>query len=106
MIRYFGGTKLGIPGLINAYRQAASEAIDNAGKTEKIVTQKIIVSFPYENINDVMRIQKEEELELLGQSIENECKIILGVRKSRVDKVLKKLMRHKNISALLDLLNK
>jgi putative IMPACT (imprinted ancient) family translation regulator len=101
VVRYFGGTKLGIPGLIHAYRQASSDAIENAGKTEKVITQNITVTFPYENMNNVMKIQKEEGLDLLEQSFDNECSIILGVRKSKVEMVMRKLMQFKNISALL-----
>lgn len=97
VVRYFGGTKLGIPGLIHAYRQAASEALENAGRSQKIVTQNIVVTFRYENMNDVMKIQKEEELLLLAQNFDNECRITLGVRKSKVEMVLHKLMRIQNI---------
>ncbi len=99
--RYFGGTKLGIPGLIHAYRQAASDALENAGKTEKVITLKIMVTFPYANMNHVMKIQKEEELEILEQSFDNECRISLGVRRSRMEIVQKKLMQYKNIYILL-----
>ena len=106
VVRYFGGTKLGIPGLIHAYRQAASDALDDAGKTEKVFTQNITVSFPYENMNDVMRIQKEEELGIADQNFDSECRITLSVRKSKVDKILKKLMRFQNISTLVHSLNK
>jgi len=97
VVRYFGGTKLGIPGLIHAYRQAASEALDNAGKAEKVITRNIIVTFRYENMNAVMKIQKEEELSLVDQSFDTECRITLGVRKSKLDKVMQKLMRVNNI---------
>ena len=102
VIRYFGGTKLGIPGLIHAYRQAASEALDNAGKAEKVIAQNMIVSFRYENMNEVMRIQKEEELELVNQHFDNECRMTLRVLLSRLDKVMKKLIRIRNISTSLD----
>jgi len=102
VVRYFGGTKLGIPGLINAYRQAAAEALDHAGKTEKIIRLKLRVNFPYETMNEVMRIQKEEGLVILGQVFDNNCSLTLAVRKSKVDKVLSKYMRISNISAFID----
>ena len=102
VIRYFGGTKLGIPGLIHAYRQAASEALEHAGKTEKAVINRISVTFRYENMNDVMRIQKEEDLDLISQIFDNECNVILGVKKSKVDKVLSRLMRFRNIYTSID----
>ncbi|MEI6889143.1 MAG: IMPACT family protein [Bacteroidales bacterium] len=102
VVRYFGGTKLGIPGLIHAYRLAASEALDDAGKTEKVITINITVSFPYINMNDVMRIQKEEGLELVAQNFDNDCRVTLGIRKSREEKVMKRLMRISNISTCMD----
>ncbi|MCX6282597.1 MAG: YigZ family protein [Bacteroidetes bacterium] len=103
VVRYFGGTKLGIPGLIHAYRKAAVEALVDAGITEKVITGKILVSFRYEKLNEVMRIQKEEELELLEQSFNIECRLILGVRKSKIERVLKRLMRIQNIYTSLDM---
>jgi len=102
VVRYFGGTKLGIPGLIGAYRQAASEALDIAGKLEKVIIQKMIICFPYENMNAVMRIQKEEELKVIDQSFDNECRLALGVRKSKLDKVMKRFMKIQNISTSFD----
>jgi uncharacterized YigZ family protein len=97
VVRYFGGTKLGIPGLINAYRTAASEALDNSGKIVKTVTKTIAVTFRYQNMNDVMRIIKEENLEPVSQVSGNECKIVLRVRASCEEKVLARLMRVANI---------
>lgn len=101
VVRYFGGTKLGIPGLIHAYRQAASEALVNSGISEKIIKERLEINFPYERMNDIMRIQKEEDLDVLGQTFEKECRIVLGVRKSRIDRVLGKLKRYHDIYSLL-----
>jgi len=106
VVRYFGGTKLGIPGLIHAYKQAASEALDKAGKFQKIISRNIIVKFPYENINDVMHIQKEEDLQLVEQSFDNECRITLGVRISKTEQVIKKLNRVPNLSTFVDVSEK
>ena len=103
VVRYFGGTKLGVPGLIHAYRQAASDALENAGRTQKIVTAKILVRFRYENMNDVMRIQKDEDLILLEQNFDNECRLTLGVRKSKMDLVMSRLMRIQNIYTSIDI---
>jgi uncharacterized YigZ family protein len=96
--RYFGGTKLGIPGLINAYRQTASEALDNAGIIEKTIMETLTVSFPYERMNDVMRIQKEEELIIIEQIFDSQCRISLSVRQSRTSQVIQKLGRFRDIS--------
>lgn len=90
VIRYFGGTKLGIPGLINAYRTAAEEAIKNADVITKTIKNKIKVKFEYPQINNVMRIIKDENLDMLNQKLELSCEIIVEVRKSETDKVYKK----------------
>src|SRR5664280_1146001 len=71
--RYFGGTLLGVSGLINAYRSASRDALLNAELTEKTVNEYYEVSFPYIYMNDVMRIFKEENIGLSEQSFEMEC---------------------------------
>lgn len=58
--RYFGGTLLGVSGLINAYRSAAADALNNAEIVERYLTESWLIRFPYETMNDVMRILKEE----------------------------------------------
>jgi uncharacterized YigZ family protein len=91
VIRYFGGTKLGIPGLINAYRTAADDAIKNAKVVIKTVKQKIILKFEYSQMNNVMRFIKEENLDIFSQNMQISCEIIVEVRKSETEKVLEKL---------------
>jgi uncharacterized YigZ family protein len=61
VIRYFGGTLLGVSGLINAYRSAAADALDNARVIEKHVCQRWTVTFPYTSMNDVMKVLRDEE---------------------------------------------
>jgi putative IMPACT (imprinted ancient) family translation regulator len=60
VIRYFGGTLLGVSGLINAYRSAAEDALANARIIEKHVTESWLVTFPYTSMNDVMKVLKDE----------------------------------------------
>lgn len=60
VIRYFGGTLLGVSGLINAYRSAAADALDNAEIVERHLAETWLIKFPYEAMNDVMRVLKEE----------------------------------------------
>lgn len=60
VIRYFGGTLLGVSGLINAYRSAAADALDNAVIVERHLTETWRIIFPYESMNDVMKVFKEE----------------------------------------------
>jgi uncharacterized YigZ family protein len=82
VIRYFGGIKLGIPGLINAYRTAARDAIDNATIITKIVNENHEVCFEYPQLNVVMKILKEEQANILEQEFEGTCKIRFSIRRS------------------------
>ncbi len=88
VVRYFGGTKLGIPGLIKAYRTAALDAINNGkivSKTENITFK---IDFDYATMNSVMRIIKEQNLYLINQKSELTCEITLSVRKKNVNTII------------------
>ncbi len=87
VIRYFGGTKLGVGGLIQAYKTAAAEAISSGEIITEIVKKQMTLTFDYLAMNDVMRLIKEEELEILNQNFDNQCQIILVVRASKFDAV-------------------
>ena len=98
VVRYFGGTKLGIPGLIDAYSQAAAMALDAAETEERLVTDTINVSVPYSQMNYVMRIVKDQDLQIaeMGGSVDCEMKIL--VRKNLKDKVLGLLNKNGKIA--------
>ncbi len=94
VVRYFGGIKLGTSGLIHAYKTAAAQSLGEATIIEKTVDNKITISFEYPFMNDVMRIVKEEEPEILSQSYDMDCFMQLSIRRSlmlklrtRLDKV-------------------
>lgn len=91
VVRYFGGIKLGTSGLIVAYRAAAAEAIAMAEIIEKTVDEDITIGFEYPFMNDIMRIVKEEEPEILEQSYDMDCLITLRIRKSMMDKLRSRL---------------
>jgi uncharacterized YigZ family protein len=91
--RYFGGTLLGVSGLINAYRTAAASSIQNAELTEMTVQEYYEITYPYISMNDVMRILKEENLGQSQQSFDLECRILLNFRVSVKEKVLNRLSR-------------
>jgi uncharacterized YigZ family protein len=91
--RYFGGTLLGISGLINAYRSAAESALRNAELTEKTVNEYYKITYPYISMNDVMKILKEENIGQSEQSFDIECNILLNFRVSVKEKVLNRLSR-------------
>lgn len=85
VVRYFGGTKLGVPGLIAAYKDSAAEAIAAAQIVERTVDVRFRVTFPYEAMNDVMRIVKEEQPAVVEQQFDNVCTMTLSIRSSRAD---------------------
>jgi len=98
VIRYFGGTKLGIPGLINAYRTAAREALDQASILIKTVNELYEIKYEYPLMNDVMRILKEENLDIVSQEFETSCILRFLVRKSTGNRVYSKFQRMNGVS--------
>lgn len=91
VVRYFGGIKLGTSGLIVAYKAAAAEAIAQAQIIEKTVDEDIVFMFEYPFMNDVMRIVKEEEPEIISQTYEMDCEMTLRIRKSLMNKLKARL---------------
>jgi len=91
VVRYFGGIKLGTSGLIVAYKAAAAEAIANATIIEKTVDDDIHFAFEYPFMNDVMRVVKEEEPEILEQSYDMDCLMRLRIRRSMMPKLRARL---------------
>ncbi len=82
VVRYFGGTLLGVPGLINAYKVSTEEALKNAVIVEKNVTDSYQLIYPYEKMNQVMRIIKEMELVTADQQFDMECRLKVEVRQA------------------------
>lgn len=80
VVRYFGGTKLGVGGLINAYRTGAQLALEASNIVERTVNIDFMISFEYKNMNKVMRIIKEKHLNIISQTLELSCEIIISVR--------------------------
>ena len=91
VVRYFGGIKLGTSGLIVAYKAAAAEAIANATFIEKTVDDDVYFAFEYPFMNDVMRIVKEEEPEILEQAYDMDCLMRLRIRRSMMPKLRARL---------------
>lgn len=88
VVRYFGGTLLGVPGLINAYKEAAREALLNASIIEKHVTEQYQITFDYILTNEVMKIIKQLNLEIVNQQMDLNCTFEIAIRKSNADKVI------------------
>lgn len=91
--RYFGGTLLGVSGLINAYRSAAASALSNAKMTKKTVNEYYEITFPFSSLKDVMKVLKEENLGQSEQLFDLECQIKLNFRISVKEKVLNRFSR-------------
>ena len=92
VVRYFGGTKLGVSGLINAYKTAASDSLTNNSVLEKLMTLEFKIQFGYDQLNNVMRLVKDFDLQIVAQKMENSCEMTLGVRLS-LEKQVKAAMK-------------
>lgn len=80
VVRYFGGIKLGTPGLIAAYREAARLAIEEGEIIECHKKEQLEITFPYLAMNDVMKIVKSSDVEILSQTFDNTCSLTLSMR--------------------------
>ena len=88
IVRFFGGTKLGVGGLISAYKTAAQLTLEASTIIEKTVDIHFMISFDYKNMNKVMRIVKEKNLEIISQRMEMSCEIEIATPKKNAKKVL------------------
>lgn len=88
VVRYFGGVKLGVGGLITAYRAAAAMAMEVADIIECTIDKKFKVRFDYKDMNNVMRVIKERNLNIVQQQMEMTCEIELSIRKSEYNQAL------------------
>ena len=91
VIRYFGGTKLGVSGLINAYKTSAADALNNAQIVVNTVKDIYKITFGYLAMNDIMKLVKEENLGLMEQNFDTYCFITVGIRQTRTESVLNKI---------------
>lgn len=90
VVRYFGGIKLGVSGLINAYKTAAREALDNAQVVAKTIDEVYSLRFEYPLMNEVMRVMKEENLEQQNPLFELDCYLEFSTRKTEADRIVSK----------------
>lgn len=103
VIRYFGGTLLGTAGLAKAYRLAAKDALNQAKIIEQYINTLYRVSFPFEAMNNIMKIVKDYQIGLISKTLQSSCFIDLSIRKSFTDIVLNKFRLIESINIeLLD----
>ena len=87
VVRFFGGIKLGVGGLISAYRTSAQMALEVSEIIEKTIDIHYIVSFDYKNMNKVMRVIKEKNLEMISQNMNETCEIEIATRKKNAEQI-------------------
>jgi len=85
IVRFFGGVKLGVGGLISAYRTAAQMALEESEIIEKTIDIFFKVNFDYKNMNKVMRVIKEKNLSIISQNMNESCEIIISTRKKNAE---------------------
>ena len=85
VVRFFGGVKLGVGGLISAYKTAAQMALEESVIQEKTIDVHFQISFDYKNMNKVMRIIKEKNLEIISQQMKESCQIKIATRKKNAE---------------------
>lgn len=91
VVRYFGGIKLGTPGLIQAYRTAARQALEAAGIVKRSEMTTIDITFPYQAINDVMKIVKQPGITVVSQTLDNSCSMTLSLPLDRAPEIRQRL---------------
>jgi putative IMPACT (imprinted ancient) family translation regulator len=102
VVRYFGGTLLGVPGLINAYKVATEDALNQTVIIQKTVNDIYTIAFNYLQMNDVMRIVKDDNLVIISQNFDNDCSIQVSIRKTQVNQTLDKLNKHQDVVVKYD----
>jgi len=85
VVRFFGGTKLGVGGLITAYKTTAQLVLENASIIEKTIDINFKITFDYKNMNKVMRVIKEKQLDIRSQKMKENCEIIIVTRKKNAE---------------------
>lgn len=93
VVRYFGGTKLGVPGLIQAYKESAAAAIAQSRIVERTVDSLVELGFSYVAMNDIMRIIKEMQPRIVDQHFDNLCTMRLAIRSSQAPTLIARLQK-------------
>jgi uncharacterized YigZ family protein len=98
VVRYFGGVKLGASGLIVAYRAAAQDAVQNANIIVKTVDEDIGLSFEYPFLNGVMKVVKELQPQIISQTFDNDCTMVLRIRQNAANSLKDLLLKVESVS--------
>jgi uncharacterized YigZ family protein len=101
VIRYFGGIKLGVAGLINAYKTATKDALESSSIITKTIQEEYQVRFDYTVMNSVMKVLKEEDAVIINQEFENSCKLDFSIRKNSGNKISARLIKISDVLVTL-----
>jgi len=93
VVRYFGGTLLGVSGLINAYKTSATEVIQNSTIVEKQILFNYTINFAFEQLNDVMKLMKQLDCKITQQNFDMNCEIQFSIRKANSEQCEEKLKK-------------
>lgn len=91
IVRYFGGSLLGVPGLINAYKTATAEALAQADVVERWIEERVTLTFDYPAMNEVMHLLKQSEATIYKQDLQLFCEVTAGIPKQHADSYINKL---------------
>ncbi len=103
VVRYFGGTKLGVSGLITAYKTAAYEALNVAEIEEIEITEDLVLQFPYESTNEVMRLLKDYNVNIRNQVFEADCKVFGDIAESGIEMLNAKIELLNNLGTVVNI---
>lgn len=98
IVRYFGGTLLGVPGLINAYKTATADALKNAVAIEKMIEQPVVLSFDYPAMNEVLYLLKQAEATIYQQDLQLFCEIKAGIPLQHLEQYLQRLSEIRGVT--------
>ena len=98
VVRYFGGTKLGVPGLIAAYKESTALVLGECEIVERTVDATIELEYSYIVINDVMRIIKDMQPRIINQQFDNLCSMTLSIRQSEADQLIGRLEKVEDVN--------
>ena len=87
VVRYFGGIKLGVGGLVQAYKTTAQLTLQETEIEEKLITEELVINFDYPLMNKVMRVVKEQNLTITAQHLTESCELHLAIRQSDYAKI-------------------
>ncbi|MBI3518335.1 MAG: YigZ family protein [Bacteroidetes bacterium] len=93
VVRYFGGTLLGVSGLIHAYKTSAADVIKQCSIVEKHILFNYRIQFPFEHLNDVMKLLKQMDCKITAQQFDNDCEISFSIRKANAEACEEKLKK-------------